>query len=150
MFHYSPQMALIVMEYLAPPHVMLRTGLIAGELYPELGAHMASFLARTLFHTSLYALDTAQHRCALLVTLKPSNTKAKSISPLPTVATCKCASVHMLVLSVNDLCFWRLHRLQCWVGRLALSLSVAYVLRCSQGLRGSILESRLRGSEGKH
>ena len=63
MFHYSPQMALIVMEYLAPPHVMLRTGLIAGELYPQLGVHMASFLARTLFHTSLYALDTAQHRC---------------------------------------------------------------------------------------
>ena len=64
MYHYSAQMALIVMEYLAPPHVMLRTGLIAGEMYPQLAAHMASFLARTLFHTSLYALDLAQHRCA--------------------------------------------------------------------------------------
>ena len=82
MFHYSPQMALIVMEYLAPPHAMLRTGLIAGELYPELGAHIASFLARTLFHTSLYALDTAQHRCALLVTLKMTSGNALHRPPV--------------------------------------------------------------------
>ena len=61
--HYSPAMALIVMDYLAPPHIMLRNGLIAGHSYPRLGAHMANFLARTLFPTSLFALDSAQYRC---------------------------------------------------------------------------------------
>lgn len=65
MYHYSPEMALIVMQYLAPPHVMLRIGLIAGHVYQDLGAHLATFLARTLFYTSLFALDSAKHKCAL-------------------------------------------------------------------------------------
>ena len=63
MHFYSQAMSLIAMAYLAPPHVMLRLGIIAGETYPQLGAHMGSFLARTLFHTSLFALDSAQYRC---------------------------------------------------------------------------------------
>ncbi len=66
MHFYSPAMSLIAMAYIAPPHVMLRLGIIAGEVYPKLGDHIASFLARTLFHTSLFALNSAQHRWALL------------------------------------------------------------------------------------
>lgn len=63
MHFYSPAMSLIAMSYIAPPHVMLRLGIIAGNVYPKLGAHIGSFLARTLFHTSLFALDSSQHRC---------------------------------------------------------------------------------------
>jgi len=62
MHFYSPAMSLIAMAYIAPPHVMLRLGIIAGEVYSKLGNHIASFLARTLFHTSLFALSSAQHR----------------------------------------------------------------------------------------
>ena len=40
-----------------------RRALVAGEVFQNLGPHVAHFLARTLFKTSLYALDTATWRC---------------------------------------------------------------------------------------
>jgi 5-methylthioribose kinase len=49
--HADREMALIVMEYLAP-HVVLRQGLIAGLRYPQVGKHLGEFLARTLYFTS--------------------------------------------------------------------------------------------------
>lgn len=49
-------------RYLAPPFIILRRGLIAGSTYPSLATHMASFLAATLFSTSLIALDSATFR----------------------------------------------------------------------------------------
>lgn len=53
--HFDAGMALIVMEWLTP-HIILRRGMIAGTRYPRLAAHMAEFLAQTLFKTSdLYA-----------------------------------------------------------------------------------------------
>lgn len=61
-YHFDHPMALIVMEYLAPPHIILRKGLIAGTVYPLLAGHMAEFMASTLFHTSLLALSTLKHR----------------------------------------------------------------------------------------
>ena len=42
--------------------VMLRLGLNAGDIYPQLAAHMGAFTARTLFNTSLLALDSSAHR----------------------------------------------------------------------------------------
>jgi 5-methylthioribose kinase len=50
-FHADQEMALIVMEYLAP-HVVLRQGLIGGLRYPRVGGHLGEFLARTLYFTS--------------------------------------------------------------------------------------------------
>ncbi|KAG0569049.1 hypothetical protein M758_6G057800 [Ceratodon purpureus] len=61
-YHFDHPMALTVMEYLAPPHIILRKGLIAGTVYPLLAQHMAEFMASTLFHTSLLALSTMKHR----------------------------------------------------------------------------------------
>lgn len=57
-FHADGEMALIVMEYLAP-HVVLRRGLIGGYCFPRVGAHLGEFLARTLYFTSDLFLDAA-------------------------------------------------------------------------------------------
>lgn len=45
-------------QYLAPPHIIVRKGLIQGTIYPRLAEHLAAFLAETLFHTSLLALPS--------------------------------------------------------------------------------------------
>lgn len=49
-------------QYLAPPHTIVRKGLIEGRVYPRLAAHLAAFLAETLFHTSLLALPSDRFR----------------------------------------------------------------------------------------
>lgn len=49
--HFDETLALMVMELLSP-HVILRKGLIAGVRYPHMAAHVADFMARTLFGTS--------------------------------------------------------------------------------------------------
>lgn len=54
----------LVVQYLAPPHIIVRKGLIEGRIYPHLAPHLASFLAETLFHTSLLALPSDELRCA--------------------------------------------------------------------------------------
>ena len=61
---FDAQMALIVMAYLPPPHSIVRGRLTAGAVLPELPAHVAEFMAATLFGTSLFALDTIRWRCA--------------------------------------------------------------------------------------
>eukprot|EP00897_Mesotaenium_endlicherianum_P008927 jgi/Mesen1/8062/ME000432S07348 len=63
--HFDHPMALTAMEFVRPPHVILRKGLIAGQVYPLLARHMASYMARTLFHTSLLAHPIATHRAAV-------------------------------------------------------------------------------------
>lgn len=62
LYHFDPQLALIVMEYLAPPHEILRKSLVSGKVFPNLADHVGTFLAQTLFKTSLLALDTRQYR----------------------------------------------------------------------------------------
>lgn len=61
-YHFDHPMALMAMRYLEPPHIILRKGLIEGQEYPLLAEHMASYMARTLFHTSLLALPTDTYR----------------------------------------------------------------------------------------
>jgi 5-methylthioribose kinase len=61
---HEPSCAVLVMELLAPPNIVLRHAIVGGALYPAFAAHMGAFLAATLFHTSLLALDTRQFRCA--------------------------------------------------------------------------------------
>ena len=60
-YHADSAMALIVMEYLSP-HIVLRKGLVRGEIYPLAGRHLGTFLARTLFHTSDLYLTAAVKR----------------------------------------------------------------------------------------
>ncbi|KAI3913047.1 hypothetical protein MKW92_038749 [Papaver armeniacum] len=61
-YHFDRVMSLIGMRYLAPPHIILRKGLIAGIEYPLLAEHMAEYMSRTLFHTSLLYNTTKVHR----------------------------------------------------------------------------------------
>ena len=55
---------------------------MAGEVFPKLGPHVAHFLAKTLFKTSLYALDTATWRygyavsCVLAISVARSKLAA--------------------------------------------------------------------------
>ncbi|KAL5707113.1 S-methyl-5-thioribose kinase [Ranunculus cassubicifolius] len=61
-YHFDRTMSLIAMKYLAPPHIILRKGLIAGVKYPFLAEHISDYLAKTLFFTSLLYHSTAEHR----------------------------------------------------------------------------------------
>jgi 5-methylthioribose kinase len=54
-------MAILVMEYLSP-HIVLRKGVVRGELYPLAGRHLGTFLGRTLFHSSDLYLTAAAKR----------------------------------------------------------------------------------------
>ncbi|GFH11888.1 APH domain-containing protein, partial [Haematococcus lacustris] len=49
-------MATMAMQYIAPPAIILRKGLIKGVEYPALADHLSDFLACTLFGSSLLAL----------------------------------------------------------------------------------------------
>ena len=53
---YDPKMSIIVMRYLEPPHIILRGGIIAGNVYPDLAAHVGEYLATTLFGSSAIAV----------------------------------------------------------------------------------------------
>ncbi|XP_024521805.1 methylthioribose kinase [Selaginella moellendorffii] len=64
-YHFDHPMALFAMRYLAPPHIILRKGLIAGTKYPLLAEHMSDYMARTLFNTSLLATSTTEHKAAV-------------------------------------------------------------------------------------
>ena len=64
---FDAQMALIVMDYLPPPHSIVRGQLTVGATLPQLPRHVAEFMAATLFGTSLFALDTIRWRCVALV-----------------------------------------------------------------------------------
>jgi len=50
-YHFDEAKALIVMEHLTP-HIILRKGLIAGQVYPKLAQHVAELTAETLFKSS--------------------------------------------------------------------------------------------------
>ncbi len=55
--YYDKKLAVIVMENL-DRHVILRSGLIARNKYPLLAEHMGTFLARVLYSTSDFHLDS--------------------------------------------------------------------------------------------
>lgn len=54
---WVPELATLVIELLEP-HVVMRHGLVAGTTWPGFAAGLGDFLARSLFHTSDFALDT--------------------------------------------------------------------------------------------
>jgi len=51
LFHFDPELLLIVMEKLEP-HIILRKGLIAGRRYPRLAADVAEYVAEASVRTS--------------------------------------------------------------------------------------------------
>jgi 5-methylthioribose kinase len=55
-FYFSHPHALMVMEYLAPPLQILRSGLIQGLRYPTLAEDLGTYCAHTLFRTSGFGL----------------------------------------------------------------------------------------------
>ena len=64
-YAFDHPMAVTLMQYIAPPHIILRKGLIQGVVYPHLAKHVGEYMATTLFKTSLLALSTEQHRAAV-------------------------------------------------------------------------------------
>ncbi|GAX28050.1 5-methylthioribose kinase [Fistulifera solaris] len=62
LYHFSKPNGLIVMEYLKPPHIILRKGLIQGIRYPTMAVDMGTFCGKTLFLTSGFALSTTELR----------------------------------------------------------------------------------------
>nr|AAT06025.1 methylthioribose kinase [Oryza sativa Japonica Group] len=64
-YHFDRAMSLIGMRYIEPPHIILRKGLIAGVEYPLLAEHMADYMAKTLFFTSLLYNSTTDHKKAV-------------------------------------------------------------------------------------
>ncbi|MCO5551210.1 hypothetical protein L7F22_004709 [Adiantum nelumboides] len=65
LYHFDRHMSIIIMQYLEPPHIILRKGLTKGIIYPCLADHMSEYMARTLFYTSLLAISTTTHRSAV-------------------------------------------------------------------------------------
>jgi 5-methylthioribose kinase len=62
LYHADAPMCLIAMEYIPPPHIILRKGLIQGNTYPLFAEQVSTLLATTLFHTSLLAMPSTEFR----------------------------------------------------------------------------------------
>lgn len=62
LYYFSKKHAVIAMEYLAPPVMILRKGLIRGIRYPTMAADLGTFCAKTLFATSGFQLTTTELR----------------------------------------------------------------------------------------
>ncbi len=60
-YYFDREQALIAMEYLSP-HVIMRKGLIGGVEYPRFAEDVATFLAQTLFNTSVLAGTAEEHK----------------------------------------------------------------------------------------
>ena len=61
-YHFDLSDGVLVMNYIAPPAIILRKGLIQGRVYRDLAEDISTFLARTLFMSSLLKLDTTEHK----------------------------------------------------------------------------------------
>jgi 5-methylthioribose kinase len=59
-FKFDLSMYVIAMQYLAPPHAVLRYGILDGQVYPRLAEHAAEQLACCLFRTSMHKLGSAE------------------------------------------------------------------------------------------
>ncbi|BCG81769.1 S-methyl-5-thioribose kinase [Mesorhizobium sp. 113-3-3] len=64
-YHFDEGQALIIMEYLAPPHVILRRALIEGRQLPNIARDIGLFMARTLFRGSDLSMVTKDRKADL-------------------------------------------------------------------------------------
>lgn len=61
-YYFDPSLALIAMQYIPPPHVILRKSLIKREKNYDFATHLAKFMAETLFKSSFLAIDPCELR----------------------------------------------------------------------------------------
>lgn len=61
-YKFDKKCSAIFMEYLAPPNIILRYGLIDGVVYRHLADAVSTFLATTLFKSSLLNLPSDEYR----------------------------------------------------------------------------------------
>ena len=61
-FYFSRSNALMAMEYIPPPNIILRKGLIQGIRYPTMASDMGVFCGKTLFQSSGFKLQPSQLR----------------------------------------------------------------------------------------
>ena len=61
-FFFSRSNALLVMQYIPPPHIILRKAFLQGHRYSTFAAHLGTFLADTLFGTSALAIGCTSLR----------------------------------------------------------------------------------------
>uniref|UniRef100_A0A7S2PNI4 Methylthioribose-1-phosphate isomerase n=2 Tax=Leptocylindrus danicus TaxID=163516 RepID=A0A7S2PNI4_9STRA len=61
-YYFSRANGLMIMEYIPPPNIILRKGLIAGIKYPTVASDLGVFCAKTLFATSSLKLSAAETR----------------------------------------------------------------------------------------
>jgi 5-methylthioribose kinase len=61
-YYFDRTLALIVMRYIEPPHLILRKALIRGDRLSTLANDMADFMARNLFFTSALHLSGPEKR----------------------------------------------------------------------------------------
>ncbi|MBM2714727.1 S-methyl-5-thioribose kinase [Mesorhizobium caraganae] len=64
-YHFDEAQALIIMEYLAPPHIILRRALIDGRHLPNIARDIGLFMARTLFRGSDLSMPTKDRKADL-------------------------------------------------------------------------------------
>ncbi|MGO4641479.1 S-methyl-5-thioribose kinase [Mesorhizobium sp. 2RAF45] len=64
-YHFDEGQALIIMEYLAPPHIILRRALIDGRQLPNIARDIGLFMARTLFRGSDLSMVTKDRKADL-------------------------------------------------------------------------------------
>lgn len=60
--HFDEAGHTLVMQYIPPPHISLRKGLVQGNIYPKLCEDLITFLSRTLFKTSYVSLACKDFR----------------------------------------------------------------------------------------
>lgn len=60
-YHADEEMSVLAMQCL-DSHIILRHGMIKGELYPQIGRDIGTFLAETLFKTSALGMESIERR----------------------------------------------------------------------------------------
>lgn len=60
-YHSDEEMSVLIMENLSQ-HRVVRHGMMDGELYPNVGKHVGDFLAKSLFKTSGFSMQSPERR----------------------------------------------------------------------------------------
>ena len=68
LYYFSKPNGLLVMEYIPPPNIILRKGLIQGIRYPTMASDIGTFCAQTLFKTSGFKLSETELRANVSAT----------------------------------------------------------------------------------
>jgi len=61
-YHFDPKHSLIVMKYIAPPHIILRKAFMQKLRFSSFAAHLATYMSKTLFGSSLLAMEGGDFR----------------------------------------------------------------------------------------